>query len=495
MIKGRFAQIMNDMRGLIDERSAPSITPAPGSGKLLLAVSGGIDSMCMAELFLTVADSFPFEIAHCNFNLRGEESDGDSAMVREWALNHGVGFNYASFDTDAYASEHGISIEMAARELRYGWFAGLCIEKGYRAVAVAHNANDNAETLILNLLRGAGIHGIGGMKPVADFPCDLPLLSKQLQQPFIIRPLLGFTRKQIEGYVFAHRINYREDSTNSSSDYKRNCIRNEVFPIFEKLNPSFIRTFNREMAYFSETSEIVDEWSTKAQEKVVISHDDKSSMVMEVSLTELLKNPHWRYLLYHILEPYGFTSSVLLSVEDLISSDRTVSGKRFESITHALITGRGVLKVCPLGNVPVFDQGMSTSSSPIMTVRCAGTYHFNGTAVKVELSEWSSDMPFKQPEGTLIMDADRFRFPFVLRTWRKGDWFVPFGMKGKKKVSDLFADLKYDSFMKSGAVIMVDTMSEGLSEAGHVAGVAGVRIDDRYKVTSATSTVIRLTII
>ena len=486
MIQGRFAHTLNDMRGLIDGWSAPSVSDSISCGKVLLAVSGGIDSMCMAELFASVSDDFPFAVAHCNFNLRGEESDGDEALVRSWAQEHDVPFHSISFDTCSYASEHGISIEMAARDLRYGWFNDLCDEFGYCAVAVAHNANDNAETLMLNLLRGSGIRGIGGMKTVSELPC----CKEDACSAKLIRPLLGFTRRQIEGYVFAHKVSYREDSTNKSSDYKRNCIRNEVFPIFERLNPSFIRTLNREMGYFSEISQLVDDICSKEVENVLIKtgHDDPS-IVARIDINRLMSNVNWRYILYHILEPYGFSSSVLSSVEDLLTSDRTVSGKRFESSDHVLVTGRGVLTVCSSERTAI-----STMQSSMMPVRCAGTYHFNGSTLDVEVIEWTSDIPLRQPEGVLLMDAEKMRFPFVLRLWRNGDWFVPFGMKGRKKVSDLFADLKYDSIMKSRAVVLVDTMTEGLSDEGHVAGVAGVRIDDRYKVTQSTKTVIRLTL-
>jgi tRNA(Ile)-lysidine synthase len=177
-------------------------------------------------------------------HLRGEESDGDEELVRTWASEHGVRIHVRDFDTETYARENGISIEMAARDLRYAWFAQLCLDHGYKAVSVAHNANDNAETLVLNMLRGAGLRGLSGMSVVSSVPGfpSIPLL----------RPLLDCTRKQIEGYMFAHKVSYREDSTNAMSEYKRNRIRNETFSIFETVNPSFVRTLNREMGYFSE---------------------------------------------------------------------------------------------------------------------------------------------------------------------------------------------------------------------------------------------------
>lgn len=210
---------------------------------LLVAVSGGIDSMCLAEKVRQNGE--PFAVAHCNFGLRGADSNADEALVRSWAAAHGITCHVKSFDTKAYASSNGISIEMAARRLRYHWFGELCREHGYSGVAVAHNANDNAETLILNLLRGTGLRGITGMKaegfvPDPDFS-DIPLL----------RPLLGMTREEIEAFAKENGIRWREDATNAQTDYKRNKIRNLVFPVFAQINPSFIQTLNRDMERFA----------------------------------------------------------------------------------------------------------------------------------------------------------------------------------------------------------------------------------------------------
>lgn len=474
----RFAETMNDMRGLINGWSAlpRHDGQADGTPVMLLAVSGGIDSMCMAELFAGMDDPLPFAIAHCNFRLRGEESDGDEALVREWASAHDVEIHVKTFETEAYAHEHGISIEMAARDLRYAWFAELCTRHGYAAVCVAHNANDNAETLMLNMLRGAGLRGLSGMSKMLAVPewPDIPLL----------RPLLDCTRKQIEGYMFAHKAAYREDSTNALSDYKRNRIRNEAFPIFASVNPSFVRTLNREMGYFTEAGEIVEEWCRSAAPSVVKKDCDG----LRVDIQALLKNRHWRYLLYYILEPYGFNSSVLASLENLLTSERTVSGKKFESSSHVLLTGRNDLHVTRIH--PSSECGLD---EVIMPVRGEGIYYFNGRRFKVEVVGRESIESLKQPEGVIMLDAGRLRFPFVLRRWRKGDWFIPFGMHGKKKISDLFTDLRYDVMMKDGSVMIIDTMSEGMAENQHVAGVACVRIDNMYRVGGKTSSIIRIT--
>ena len=467
------ADMMKELRGLINEWSAPSGFEGNPSADVLLAVSGGIDSMCMADLFVSCDSGLTFAMAHCNFHLRGEESDGDEAMVRQWAQEHDVVLHVKDFDTESYAGENDMSIEMAARELRYSWFAELCRQYGYKAVCVAHNANDNAETLMLNLLRGAGISGLSGMSLISSVPCP------GADDIRLVRPLLGYTRSQIEGYVFYNKVPHREDSTNALSDYKRNRIRNEVFPVFEAMNPSFVRTLNREMGYFAEAGDIVEDWCREHLPSVVTN----TPSAVRISLPALMSERHWKYLLYYILEPYGFNSSVLASVEDLLTSSRTVSGKRFEAAAYTLVTGRDELLV-------VASDAFRADDAHSIEVTADGVYSFNGHRVEVKTLQWSSDMPLRQKEGVLIMDASRFRFPFTMRRWQAGDWLVPLGMRGKKKVSDMFTDLKYDALRKEAAIMIAETADDR-----HVAAVAGVRIDEKYRVTPSTTSVVSVSVI
>ena len=491
----RFRHIVEEMRGLIDDSRSASF---------LLAVSGGVDSMCLADLWVRCFGAESCAIAHCNFNLRGEDSDGDEALVTGWAQEHGVRMHKVSFETVQYANENGVSIEMAARELRYRWFGELCQEHGYQAVVVAHHADDNAETMVLNMVRGAGLKGISGMKSVSPLPlsrhCEQRSALRHCEERsdvVILRPLLTFTRKQIEGHAFAWKVPYREDKTNASTEYRRNSIRHEVFPLFERMNPSYVRTLNREMTYFKDASDIVDDWC-RAQLPHVIARSEAAwqSVPLAISTPALLAIPQWRYLLYYILDPYGFNSSVLESLENLLASDRTISGKRFESDGYVLLTERDTLVVMPQSSRPTSPLSFrpTEGSGEIFTpVRIPGTYHVNGTRVVVETLPWTPDMPLKQPEGTIILDAAKLKFPFVLRKWRAGDWMIPLGMRGKKKISDLFTDLKYSHAQKDRAVILVDVTGD-LAEQQHIAGVAGVRMDDRYKVTDKTETILRITI-
>lgn len=304
----------------------------PEKETALLAVSGGIDSICLASLFLNSSSGLRFAVAHCNFHLRGEDSDSDEALVAAWCGRNGVRYHKADFDTEQYASAHSVSIEMAARELRYDWFASLCKDNGYYGVAVAHNANDNAETLILNLLRGTGLRGITGMQ----VETVVPVTRDELSGVRLLRPMLSFSRKQIEEYVAANSLEYHDDRTNAETVYKRNRIRHLVFPVFESLNPSFLTTFAREMNAFSEVQEIADDYFVSVRESVCepAGKDD----LLRVNAVRLCHLKHYKYVLYRLLEAYGFRDRLLEPVVRLLESGKTFSGKVFEAPGYELIT-------------------------------------------------------------------------------------------------------------------------------------------------------------
>ena len=461
--------------------------------------------MCLADLWLRAFGPDSFAVAHCNFNLRGDDSNADEALVTEWAETNAVKLHKVSFDTMKYVKEEGVSIEMAARELRYNWFAQLCEDHGYAAVVTAHHADDNAETMILNMVRGTGLNGMTGMNFISTIPISSraalqTLSSRACREIPLLRPLLTFTRKQIEGYVFANKISYREDKTNSSVEYRRNSIRHEVLPVLERMNPSVVRTLNREMAYFNDASSIVEDWCRTHLPDVMVPNCEEALRAdVAISIPRLMTLPQWRYLLYYILQPYGFNTSVLESIESLLTSDRTVSGKRFEAPDYVLLTERDsmvvVRKMAGHTDHDAHDIHVIPDliGDPFMPVGGAGKYNINGQSIAVEVLAWGPDMPKKQPAGTLIFDAAKLSFPFVLRNWRSGDWMIPFGMKGKKKISDLFNDLKLTHSEKEQSVILVECTSD-MAEQQHVAAVLGMRIDDRYKVTNRTKQIIRITL-
>ncbi len=304
----------------------------PEKETALLAVSGGIDSICLASLFLNSSSGRRFAVAHCNFHLRGEDSDSDEALVAAWCGRNGVRYYKADFDTEQYASSHNVSIEMAARELRYDWFASLCRDNGYYGVAVAHNANDNAETLILNLLRGTGLRGITGMQ----LETVVPVTRDELSGVRLLRPMLSFSRKQIEEYVAANSLEYHDDRTNAETVYKRNRIRHLVFPVFESLNPSFLTTFAREMNSFSEVQEIADDYFLSVRDGVC--EPAGKDELLRANAVRLCHLKHYKYVLYRLLEVYGFRDRLLEPVVRLLESGKTFSGKIFEAPGYELIT-------------------------------------------------------------------------------------------------------------------------------------------------------------
>ena len=457
----------------------------PDCGAVLLAVSGGIDSMVMADLFVNSSLNPSILLAHCNFHLRGQESDGDADFVGEWAQAHGVRLENADFDTDEYASVHGISIEMAARELRYGWFASGCREQGIKAVAVAHNANDNAETLILNLLRGTGLKGICGMRESS------PLLGDEDIR--LIRPLLGITRDEIHEYALLRGIEWREDSTNSDSAYKRNLIRNEIFPLFEKINPSFVETLNEDSRRFAQVQEIADDFVDSRLSEVLGGGNSSSSLRfapypgkrsveelpppgMSIDVNQLKEAPHWEYLLFRLLEPYGFNEAVIDDLVTLIKDGGTFSGRRFHSKEYVAATTRDSIVVGgtdstspPYASRPNRvngrQNGVGTTGEGIV-VEGPGEYSLSGRGFVVEVADVEDP---RQPEGTTVASLG---FPFTVRFWQPGDWMHHLGMGGRrKKLSDMFGDLKFSPEQKEKALVIAD-------EGSHVLALLGYRIDE-----------------
>ena len=522
----------------------------PEKETALLAVSGGIDSICLASLFLNSSAGRRFAVAHCNFHLRGEDSDSDEALVAAWCGRNGVRYHKADFDTEQYASSHNISIEMAARELRYDWFASLCKDNGYYGVAVAHNANDNAETLILNLLRGTGLRGITGMQAESA----IPVTREDLAGVRLLRPMLSFSRKQIEEYVAANSLEYHDDRTNAETVYKRNRIRHLVFPVFESLNPSFLTTFAREMNAFSEVQEIADDYFRSAREEV--SEPAGKGELLRVNAVRLCNLKHYKYVLYRLLEVYGFRDRLLEPVVRLLESGKTFSGKVFEAPGYELITAGGCLIVRKAARGVSMNHGFGESCGAVggvldrrsrgtlMTVeqvirendtcsvvRSSGEYVFDGFRVNVSVSEAGADPVSAAKslarEVIAAFSSEALSFPFLLRGWRKGDWMRPVGVGGKKKLSDLFTDLKLSLEEKSRALVVVlpSLAGEGTESGGsssdvsdseasrrgtdnigtdavrgvRVAGVCGYvsgrfffRVDESVMVTPSTASILKL---
>ncbi len=437
----------------------------PDGEAVLLAVSGGVDSMCMADLFLNSAAGKRFALAHCNFRLRGEESDSDEALVREWAESHGVIFIKKDFDTLGYAASKGISVEMAARGLRYGWFAEVCRERGFSALAVAHNANDNAETMVLNMLRGTGVKGMTGMRRSSSLPGS---------DARLIRPLLGFPRKDIHEYAVSHGLLWHEDSTNADSAYKRNCVRNEIFPLFERLNPSFLATLNEDAERFAQVQSIADEYVRSVSAEVVRSGSE--SFLPMIDHQKLTSKKDWEYVLFRLLEPFGFAPSVVADLAALLRRGGTISGKTFVAEEYSAVTTAKEIVICSVAG-PV--------GAAETIIEESGVYSFDGIEFSVSLSDDVNNV--RTGSGEIRFDTAKVPFPFTIRHWQAGDWMRPLGMRGCKKLSDMFVDLKFGLPEKRRALVIAD-------EGSHVLALIGHRIDDSVKVTkdSASVTVIRL---
>lgn len=405
-------------------------------GPLLLAVSGGVDSMTMLHLAHHSALQPSIAVAHVNFSLRPGDCDKDEALVRDYCSAAGIPFFTKKFDTRAYASQKGISIEMAARQLRYGWFSSLLEEHGYGRLLVAHNQNDSAETMLLNMLRGTGLKGLCGIREISGS---------------VLRPMLSFSRQQIESFAAENGIIWREDATNAEVDIARNRLRHNVFPEFEKINPSFLNTFSAEAERFAQAEAILDE--VFAMERAVLCAREGDAEC--ISIEALRGEKHKEYWMYRLLQPYGFTSAQISSVLESIDAQ---SGKEFTSATHRLIRDRECFKIYPLETDRAFRVSVDTFPRP------AG---FD---------------PKSAPAGVLYADADTLPEQLQCRPWQHGDRFTPLGMKGSRLVSDFFTDLKLDLEQKSRARIVFWEDAAG----EHIAAVAPYRIADRHKITTST---------
>lgn len=456
--------------------------------RILLAVSGGIDSMCLAEK--SVRSGQDFAVAHCNFHLRGADSEADAGFVADWARRHGVAFFCKDFDTAAYAAEQGISIEMAARELRYGWFAELCRTKGFSAVAVAHQADDRRETFLLNLLRSSGGKGLRGMQERSVVPgTDIPLL----------RPLLGMSRAEIETYMRSIGATWREDGSNLDTTIRRNRIRHDLMPLLAELNPSCGEALDRAMRHIGSLQDVADTWFESVRPTVVDPTDGS------ILLEPLRALPHRDYVLYRLLEPYGLTESVLDDLCAALDHGESLSGKTFPLRSAVLLGERTRLCVSSSDgfqnesdsnlargafSLVHCDESQVTvgqTKEPEWIIEEEGEYDCGGVRVRLEKIERNTLTTLKTPHGVLLLSADTLPLPLKIRPWRAGDWLVPLGMRGRKKLSDLFVDLRYSLTDKRRARV-IDW------QESRIAALLGERGDDSLKVTSETRTVYRITI-
>lgn len=412
--------------------------------KVLLAVSGGRDSVLMTHYFKQAG--FNFGIAHCNFKLRNFEADAEEQFTSDLADELEVPFFTTYFNTSDYAAEKGISIQMAARELRYQWLEEIRADFGYAHIALAHHQNDAVETVLLNLTRGTGIAGLHGILPKRDK---------------LIRPLLFLNRDEIDEMVRTEMLAYRDDSSNSSTKYARNKIRLQVIPVLKELNPQLEETFKANARRFSELEILLNERVEQIKKELFFekAHDEIEIPISGIKILKPINT-----LLYGLFSPYNFSESVL---QDLVNGLESQPGKVFESATHQIVIDRGKL---------ILSQKQRNIAPEIWISEQAGEFVWNDELYK-NYSLPVSGFKNKTSNDIVQLDYKMLIFPLKLRSWEKGDYFYPLGMKGRKKLSDYFIEQKIPRQYKE----KIGVLENG---NGEILWIAGYRPDERYKITA-----------
>ena len=419
-----------------------------GAKRLLVAVSGGPDSVVLLDALHR--EGFFVVIAHCNFHLRGEASNEDAEFVKSLATKYQVPYCLIDFDTEKVAEERKISIEMAARDLRYEWFEQMAAEYNCDLIAVAHNADDMVETFFLNLTRGSGLQGLSGMA--------------QLRGK-IVRPLLKVSRKQIMEYIAEYNLQYRIDATNLETIYTRNKIRHNLIPQFEEINPSFLNTMANNMRFIASAQSIVEVYAAEAYKKVVKIENE----CVIFDLKALKQCQGIDTLLFIWLTPYGFSSDVIMQLYHSLFDN--LSGKQFHSATHRIVLERESIEL-----------ELIQSRDAIHCVLIEHEETLLESPIHLEIKEVDiADFKLIKSANVACLDAAKLQYPLILRRWQQGDWFIPFGMKGRKKLSDFFVDKKFSTNEKEQLWL--------LTSGDDIVWVVGHRVDARYAVTDKTQRV------
>jgi len=412
--------------------------------KFLLAVSGGIDSMVMAYLFRKAGINAG--IAHCNFCLRGKESDMDEDFVKQYAEKNNYPFYVKRFDTVKYAASKNISTQMAARELRYEWFENIRQKHGYHFIATAHNLNDNVETLLFNLIRGTGVKGLTGIQPAAGY---------------VVRPLLFALRTEIESFTTKNNIAFREDKSNAETKYTRNKIRHLVLPFLREINPSVEKTIEETIAKMKETEQALEEYVLVIKEKISKNEDNKT--IFDVSqLSDYLSN---KTILYELFKPFGLSGAQTNDLSEIIAGQ---TGGRVFTKTHIILKDRTDIIVSPIDNnnsvFAVINNFSELEKAPFFDL--------------VTLTSITDDYKISDNKNIASLDEDEIKYPLIIRNWKEGDFFYPFGMNNKKKISDFLIDKHISRFDKEKLLV--------LESDGKIVWVIGHRIDNRFRIKPAT---------
>ncbi len=422
-----------------------------GKDKLLLALSGGVDSVVLCDLLHRAGHDF--SIAHCNFQLRGEESDADEAFVSSLAKKYHCIFYSKKFDTAVYADKNKVSTQVAARELRYSWFTAL-IEQGPESILLtAHHANDNIETLLMNFFKGTGIKGLQGMEP------------KVKNKIWIVRPLLFANKEALLGYAKEKGLNWREDVSNTSDKYTRNYFRNQLIPSMQKVFPQVEDNLLDNLARFAGIEILYRQSVESAKKRLLVERENE----LQIPVLKLLKTPAYETVLYEIVKDYGFSAAQVPEIIKLLHAE---NGKYITNEQCRILRNRNWL---------VLSEPHKPASK-VLIEEADKQVWFGMQTMLIE----KKDGPVKiiADEQVAQLDAGKIKFPLLLRRWKQGDYFYPLGMKKKKKLSRFFIDKKLSLSQKENTWV--------LETAKKIIWVPGMRMDERFKVTASTTTVLQL---
>ena len=434
--------------------------PFLNSKKLLIAISGGIDSIVLTHLMHKL--KFDIGLAHCNFKLRGKESNKDEEFVKNLGEKLTIPVFAIHFETEKYAQENGLSIQMAARDLRYAWFKEIAFENNYDYILTAHQKEDVLETFLINLTRGTGLDGLTGIPAVNDT---------------IVRPFLPFSRKEILVYATKKNLEWREDQSNASIKYFRNKIRHKVVPVLKELNPNLLQTFPTTINHLIGSQQIINDTIKKLQKKIITKKNN--DLHFNCQALNKLNNP--KIYLYELLKDYGFTE--WNDMADLLQAQ---TGKQLFSKTHRLLKNRDELILSEIEDVKIqshfkISENISEISQPFSLKFEVVTI---ATDTKSDQSKLLAEL-ILNPPNIITIDYDKLNFPLKLRKWQAGDYFFPIGLNGKKKVSKFFKDEKISIIDKEKTWVLCSN--------NDIIWVVGHRLDDRFKVLNTTSKILKIT--
>jgi tRNA(Ile)-lysidine synthase len=411
----------------------------------LLACSGGLDSVVLAQL--CHKSNLDFHMAHCNFNLRGTESDGDEGFVKKLTTELDSKLFVTHFDTIGYVNKNKVSIEMAARELRYAWFTEIMKENALETLVTAHHADDSLETFLINLSRGTGIDGLKGI------PSKISV---------IVRPLLHFSREEILTYAQDQKLDWREDRTNQDTVFLRNKVRHELVPKLKELHPSFLKNFQKTQSYLTDSAQMLSDYVVLLKSQLFIAHNG----LIRIPIDKLAALHPRRTYLYELFKTYGFRAW-----DDIDALLEGMSGKEVRSQTHRLVKDREYL---------LLEEFTSEKEQNYLIPEGV-----DDTEIPLKLKIEEVDSIYETSENILYVDKSTLKYPMVVRKWKKGDYFYPFGMTGKKKLSKYFKDEKIDVISKERQWL--------LCSGEDIVWIIGKRGDNRFKVTENTKKILRFT--